>query len=43
MLEDRQLRQDLILKGKERVRLFTWDRAARETLDVYREVIEIGD
>jgi glycosyltransferase involved in cell wall biosynthesis len=43
MLEDPQLRQELIRKGKERVRQFTWERTARETLDVYREVIEFGD
>jgi glycosyltransferase involved in cell wall biosynthesis len=43
MLEDRQLRQELIRKGKERVRQFTWERTARQTLDVYREVIETGD
>jgi len=43
MLESRELREDLIRKGKKRVGQFTWERTARETLDVYREVIENGD
>jgi glycosyltransferase involved in cell wall biosynthesis len=40
LLEDRALKDELIRRGKERVRQFTWERTARETLEVYREVIE---
>lgn len=32
------LRKELIRKGDDRVRTFTWERCARETLDVYRRV-----
>jgi glycosyltransferase involved in cell wall biosynthesis len=37
--EDEPLRQRLIAAGTARVREFTWERAARQTLDVYREVL----
>jgi glycosyltransferase involved in cell wall biosynthesis len=36
-LTDGALRADLAQRGLERARLFTWDRAARQTLDVYRQ------
>jgi glycosyltransferase involved in cell wall biosynthesis len=36
---DNSVRNDLITRGKERVKLFSWDRCARETLDVYRRVL----
>jgi glycosyltransferase involved in cell wall biosynthesis len=39
IISDRQLRQDLINKGKERAKLFTWERTARETLKAYRTII----
>jgi glycosyltransferase involved in cell wall biosynthesis len=35
---DAALRADLRAKGLERVKQFTWERAARETLSVYREI-----
>jgi glycosyltransferase involved in cell wall biosynthesis len=35
---DASLRQTLRQKGLERVKAFTWERAARETLCVYREL-----
>lgn len=38
VLEDQTLREALRLKGLERVKQFTWERAARQTLAVYREV-----
>lgn len=38
VLMDKGLRQDLIEKGFKRVGDFSWDRAAKQTLDVYREV-----
>lgn len=34
--EDEALRQELIAKGHENVKRFSWERAARETLDVLR-------
>jgi glycosyltransferase involved in cell wall biosynthesis len=36
---DNSVRNDLMSRGKERVKLFSWDRCARETLDVYRRVL----
>ncbi|HID88153.1 MAG TPA: glycosyltransferase family 1 protein [Anaerolineae bacterium] len=38
LLEDKALRRDLIRKGKERARLFSWERTARQYLELYREV-----
>lgn len=31
-------REELILKGRERVKMFTWDKCARETMGVYEEI-----
>ncbi len=39
VLADAGLREELRAKGLERAKLFTWERAARETLDVYRRVL----
>lgn len=39
MISDSQLRQDLILKGKERAKLFSWERTAKETLQAYRTIL----
>ena len=33
------LRRDLAWRGMARARLFTWEKAARQTWDVYREVL----
>lgn len=40
VLSDESLRQQMILKGLERVKDFSWERAARETIRVYEEVGE---
>jgi glycosyltransferase involved in cell wall biosynthesis len=40
VVEDQGLRDVLRAKGFDRVKQFTWDRAARRTMDVYREVCE---
>jgi len=40
VLTDTGLREDLIAHGLERACLFTWERAGRELLDVYREVLD---
>jgi glycosyltransferase involved in cell wall biosynthesis len=37
-LTDDALRADMIAKGLKRVKCFSWERAARETLEVYRRV-----
>ena len=39
-LTDEDLRAGLIERGLERAKQFSWDRAARETLDIYRQVAE---
>lgn len=38
VISDEKLKQTLIKKGYERVRKFTWEKAAQETLEVFREV-----
>jgi len=40
ILTDKRLREEMRIKGLERARQFTWERAARETLKVYHEVFE---
>ena len=39
MAADEGLRQDMAARGLARSRLFTWERAARETWDVYQELL----
>lgn len=38
VLEDEDLRRELRRKGFERVKQFTWERAARRTVELYREL-----
>jgi glycosyltransferase involved in cell wall biosynthesis len=38
--ESSQIRNDLINKGRERLLLFSWDKCARETAQVYRSCLE---
>src|SRR5947208_2754067 len=38
VLSDEKLREGLRARGLERVKQFTWERAARHTMEVYREV-----
>jgi glycosyltransferase involved in cell wall biosynthesis len=40
LLTDDDLHAELRQKGLRRARVFSWDRAARRTLDVYRQVAE---
>lgn len=42
ILQDEPLRRSLQAKGKERVKQFTWDRTARQTFGVYREIVGQG-
>ncbi|MBN1886773.1 MAG: glycosyltransferase family 4 protein [Thermoflexales bacterium] len=39
VLNDVSLREDLRARGLERARQFTWEKAARETVEVYRKVL----
>ncbi len=38
VISDRQLRQDLIIRGKAQANLFSWENTARETLKAYRSL-----
>lgn len=38
--EDRGYRKNMIELGKERVKIFTWERCAKETLEVYQRVLK---
>jgi glycosyltransferase involved in cell wall biosynthesis len=40
VLNDRDLRADLVAKGLARARHFSWEKAARQTLQVYRRVCQ---
>jgi glycosyltransferase involved in cell wall biosynthesis len=39
LARNEDFRRDLAGRGLARARLFTWEKAARETWDVYREVL----
>jgi glycosyltransferase involved in cell wall biosynthesis len=40
ILRDEELRKNLIEKGKNRVKEFTWERCAKNTMDVYLKTLE---
>jgi glycosyltransferase involved in cell wall biosynthesis len=40
LLDDQALRTDLVERGRKVVARLSWDRTARETADVYREILE---
>jgi len=40
VLKDKELRENLIRKGFERVKIFSWEKTARETLSVYKKACE---
>ena len=42
LLDDQALRTALVERGREAVAALSWDRTARETADVYREIVEEG-
>ena len=42
LIGDQALRDELIAKGRERARQFTWTRAAQATADVYRRALQEG-
>jgi glycosyltransferase involved in cell wall biosynthesis len=39
VLSDAILRQALVMRGRERVKLFSWEKCAEQTLDVYRRLL----
>lgn len=40
ILKDRKFAKDLIAKGKQRIKLFSWDRLSRQTLEVYGKFVK---
>jgi len=42
LLDDQALRTSLVERGREAVAALSWDRTARETAGVYREIVEEG-
>jgi len=40
VLTNEDLREDMIERGLKRAKKFSWERCAKETLDVYKEVVE---
>ncbi len=40
VLDNRRLREDLILKGQERIKLFSWQKMASQTLEIYNQLLE---
>jgi glycosyltransferase involved in cell wall biosynthesis len=41
LLKDAKLRQELIAKGSQKVKEYSWDRVAKETADVYKKVLTL--
>lgn len=39
VISDRKLRNELIIRGKERAKLYSWERTAKETLKAYRSLV----
>ena len=39
LIENEHLRQDCIIKGKERIKFFSWEKCAKETYQLYSEVM----
>lgn len=42
VLTNKDLRQDLVKKGLEKAKMFSWEKSAKETLKVYRRLATIG-
>lgn len=42
VLSNREVRARLVAAGRERARLFTWQRCAEQTLEAYRQVLEVA-
>lgn len=39
VLNDTALRQTLIMRGRKRIKLFSWERCAQQTMNVYRDIL----
>jgi glycosyltransferase involved in cell wall biosynthesis len=39
VIYNEDLRKELIIKGKEQLKKFSWDKASKETLDLYRSIL----
>ena len=42
LLEDKQVCKELIKRGNDRLKLYSWERASRQTETVYREIASNG-
>lgn len=42
LLDDRELREDLVRRGFERVRRYSWEATARATLELYTKILNNG-
>jgi glycosyltransferase involved in cell wall biosynthesis len=42
LLHDEQIRETCIRRGLERAKAFTWERTARDTLQLFRDLVEAG-
>ncbi len=40
VISDESLRAQLVEKGKERLKLFSWEKTARETVEVYKKILQ---
>jgi glycosyltransferase involved in cell wall biosynthesis len=40
VLTDKELRQDLVTKGRQQAAKYSWQRTAEQTLNVYQEVLK---
>lgn len=39
VVNSKKITNDLIMKGKERLRFFSWKKCAKETLNIYHKVL----
>lgn len=40
ILTDEELRKDCVIRGRQRVKAFSWEKSARETFELYRKVMD---
>lgn len=41
VISDNNIREEYIKRGKERIKLFSWDKTAQETYEVYKKVLKL--
>ena len=39
LLQDRVLHQEIVTRGRERIKIFSWERCAKQTMDIYRSLL----